>query len=346
MERKEFIRNICDYLDKNIKDKEGNKIPYAVCAPTINSDGTKNGARLYCFGGAPLLEEIHDNSVEHLNNDYVFKGGVVKSNLPSQYINESEFAEFVSQRKKYNSMSFDDLWSDTGYRDFLGRCVNIAENWSILQNKEERSIETRIVQKSRENRTSCVVDMEFNILQTWNCKIKGIDVIRSPRIDLVVYDETDQSFGLIELKNVGDTDMNAQNMRKHYADFTAVLECDHLEDILQNLHYRTRWLKDNGFITLKNELPDTVNKIWYGFLFVGDSIDSYKSLYTKDLLRKDSWVLKKEEKSGQIKVSDLRDRYEDMIKNERARYKFCNPDELDSINLDFNNMISFDELWG
>ncbi len=41
------------------------------------------------------------------------------------------------------------------------------------------------------------------------CKIKGIDVIRSSRADLVIYDEADQSFGLIELKNEGNTDMNA-----------------------------------------------------------------------------------------------------------------------------------------
>ena len=118
-----------------------------------------------------------------------------------------------------------------------------------LQNQEKRSMEARIIQKSRENRTACVIDMDFNISRTWNCKIKGIDVIRSSRADLVIYDEADQSFGLIELKNEGDTDVNAQNMRKHYADFTAVLDSDHLDDILQNLQHRTHWLNENGIIT-------------------------------------------------------------------------------------------------
>lgn len=349
MERKEIISKIIGFLSADVRDAEGKEIPYAVCAPTKDSDGTENGARLYCFGGANLAE-IRDNKVLHLKNSYVFKDGKVTANQPSQYIEESEFAEFVSERKKYNSMSFDELDSDRGYHDFIMKCVNIARKWSVSQNKEERCIETRIVQKSRENKTSCVVDMEFNIPYTWNGKIKGIDVIRSPRIDLVVYDETDHSFGLIELKNEGDTDMNAQNMRKHYADFTAVLDSDHLGGILEDLQRRTRWLQDHGIITLKNKLPDASNKIWYGFLFVGDSVDSYRKLYTEDLLRDrpvdaDPWIMK-EKKGGQIKVSDLRDRYEDMIKNERVRYKFCTPKELDNISLSFSDMMSFDKFMG
>lgn len=349
MERKEFISKITEYISEDMRDIEGREIPYAVCAPTKNSDGTKNGARLYCFGGANLAE-IKIDRIKHLKNSYVFRNGNVTANQPSQYIDESEFAEFVSERKKYNNMSFDELDSDGGYYDFLRKCVNVAEKWSKSQNKEERSVETRIIQKSRKSGTSCVVDMEFNIPYTWNCKIKGIDVIRRSRTDLVIYDEADQSFGLIELKNEGDTDMNAQNMRKHYADFTAVLDSDHLDDILQNLQCRTHWLNENGIITLKNKMPDTVNRIWYGFLFVGDSVDSYRKLYTEDLLRKrpasvDPWIMK-EKKAGQIKVSDLRDRYEDMIKNERVRYKFCTPKELDRISLSFGDMLTFDQFMG
>ena len=348
MKREGFIKNICDFLGQNIKDEEGNEIPYAVCAPTTDINGRKSGARLYCFGGANLAE-ICDNRVKHLKNSYVFRDGKAGANVRSQYIEESEFAEFVSERNKYNNMSFDQLDSDSGYRDFLRKCVNIAKKWSILQNKEERSIETRIVQKSRENKTSCVVDMEFNVPKTWNCKIKGIDVIRSPRIDLVIYDETDQSFGLIELKNEGDTDMNAQNMRKHYADFTAVLDSENLGNIIKNLEERTNWLFNNGIIELKKEVSD-VNKIWYGFLFAGDSKDSYKRLYTGDLLKErpvyeDPWIIK-EKKNGQIKVSCLRGRYKDMIKNENVRYKFCTPGELDRLSLSFSNMQTFDEFMG
>jgi len=349
MERKKFISKITEFLRGDVSDAEGKEIPYAVCAPTKNSDGTENGARLYCFGGANLAE-IKNDRIKHLKSSYVFRDGKVTANQPSQYIEESEFAEFVSERKKYNSMSFDELDSDRGYPDFIRKCVNIAEKWSISQNKEERNIETKIIQKSRENGTSCIVDMEFNIPHTRNCKIKGIDVIRSSRTDLVVYDETDQSFGLIELKNEGDTDMNAQNMRKHYADFTAVLDSDHLDDILQNLQSRTHWLYENAVITLKNKLPDTVNKVWYGFLFVGDSMDTYRRLYKGDLLLKrpsgpDPWILR-EKKAGQIRKSDLRDRYENMIKNERVRYKFCTPEDLDNLRLSFNDMLSFDEFMG
>jgi len=39
-----------------------------------------------------------------------------------------------------------------------------------LQNQEKRSMEARIIQKSRENRTACVIDMDFNISRTWNCR--------------------------------------------------------------------------------------------------------------------------------------------------------------------------------
>ena len=349
MERKDFISKITGFLSRDVRDAEGNEIPYAVCAPTKNSDGTENGARLYCFGGANLAE-IKNGRIEHLKNSYVFRDGKVTANQPSQYIEESEFMEFVSERKKYNSMSLDELDLDKEYHDFLRKCVNIAEKWSKSQNKEERSIETGIVQKSRENKTSCVIDMEFNIPYTRKCKIMGIDVVRSPRIDLVIYDETDRSFGMIELKNEGDTDMNAQNMRKHYADFTAVLDSDCLSGILEDLQRRTVWLRDNGIITLKETFPNVINKIWYGFLFVGDNVDSYRRLYKDDLLLKrpvdvDPWIMK-ERKAGQIKVSDLRDRYEDMIKNEWVRYKFCTPKELDRISLSFSDMLTYDQFMG
>lgn len=77
---------------------------------------------------------------------------------------------------------------------------------------------------------------------------------------------------------------------------------------------------------------------------------SYRKLYTEDLLRKrpasvDPWIMK-EKKAGQIKVSDLRDKYEDMIKNERVRYKFCTPKELDGISLSFSDMLTFDQFMG
>ena len=220
------------------KDEDGNK-PIAIAPPCL---GEPSKLRIYAYGGD--IGKIADGSQPHAKCR-----GLSKSYL--KYLPDLREKKELEKLLEGYAGDEEKLW---GHKRYLYLAIAAAKT---RYGQKERRIENDILKRYMKRDTGrawCVVDMEF-----YMGRGQGIP-------DLIVYDDTNHQFGLIELKY---KNQSTNNMNKHFEDFrelcTDTKKRTAFNSIMQSRINILQYFNLVGF-DMKDFHID--NPVWFGFLFV------------------------------------------------------------------------------
>ena len=162
----------------------------------------------------------------------------------------------------------------------IREAISFAEKRANGEKKtyEERSVETALIYKNRAQKDAeaIIVDMEFECPKDWLgevVKMRNNKKSETGKPDLVIYDKSDKSFGIVELKCM---DKNCGNMEKHFVDFVNMVKSEKICLIKQEFVRKIKYLEHYGIISgLSDEdlCEAESSDVWMAFLFVGGDFD-------------------------------------------------------------------------
>ena len=168
----------------------------------------------------------------------------------------------------------------------IREAISFAEKRANGEKKtyEERSVETALIYKNRAQKDAeaIIVDMEFECPKDWLgevVKMRNNKKSETGKPDLVIYDRSDKSFGIVELKCM---DKSCGNMEKHFVDFVNMVKSEKICLIKQEFVRKIKYLEHYAIISgLSDEdlCEAESSDVWMAFLFVGGDFDKCRKRY-------------------------------------------------------------------
>ena len=277
MDRKRILEMI-DHITEFTDETEDAKIahPFAVIGPS----GSHNSLRVYSYGGAvgriglgsggcSLCDRYYFSNYRNLYTDD-------ERSLISNWIKNSKKKDNEITGKWVGGVLDSDDYLELVLKALKKKFQKVNKSKKEIQSEKERNIQMEILAKGNKGRSTWdIIDVETGVTRKWLKDASQIKNVKKP--DFVVYDRSRKQFGIIELKVNND---NTRNLGEHYSMFHALYEDP--DYFVTEMAGRASIMADYGLVDF--DPGDTVNKVWFGFLFVGGGIVGARDCIRKHLL--------------------------------------------------------------
>ena len=218
---------------------------------------------------------------------YSYGAGILKLTTQGSQKCNSNKSYFTEEQYK-GEIDYTQL-DETYWKIALENAKKWADGTRNKHHQEERSLETYLIRKNRQNQTRAVIlDMEFTLPNEWMGKtahMRNGEISKTGEVDLIVYDKTKNSFGLVELKY---HNKSTNNMEKHFVDYTNILESPHIDDLRKEFIRKAKYLIHYHLIDDFQTAQMHDARFWGAFLFVDGVEKECKDTFNNTKVHEDS----------------------------------------------------------